>query len=253
MQYAPSSSNRRVRMPTNNGTTIALILARAGSKRVPQKNVRLLNGKPLIGYTFEAAVESGCFDAIVASTDDERVMQFARDAGVDVDQRPEALRADAIRAVEVVEEYLLRSGAARRYGNVAMLLPTCPFRTVGDLRGALERYRQSKENIPLLTVTAYEFPPQLALEPIDGQTGSMRMCDPGAYAQTTRSQSIPTRYHPNGGLYIAPIDVFLRERSFFTPRVLTYPMPPERSFDIDYPWQLTLAEHWARHLASSAD
>ncbi|HUU72522.1 MAG TPA: acylneuraminate cytidylyltransferase family protein [Burkholderiales bacterium] len=235
-------------MITDDDKTVALVLARAGSKRVPQKNIRLLNGKPLIAYTFESALASRCFSDIVVSTDDGRVREIATGSGVDVDERPEALRGDAIRAVEVVEEYLLRTGAGQQYRHVAMLLPTCPFRSVDDIRGAMQSYRTSQEEIPLLTVTAYDFPPQLALEPDDANV--MRMTDPQAYAQTTRSQSIPARFHPNGGLYVAPIELFLRERSFFTPRMLTYPMPAERSFDIDYPWQLELAEHWARALGA---
>jgi len=165
------------------------------------------------------------------------------------DERPEAMCGDTVRAVEVVEEYLRRTAAGRQFRNVAMMLPTCPFRSVDDVRGAMQSYLASSGQVPLLTVTAYEFPPQLALEPDEGD--AMRMTDPQAYAQTTRSQSIPPRFHPNGGLYVAPIDLFLRERSFFMPRMLTYRMPAERSFDIDYPWQLELAEHWARALDAS--
>ena len=237
-------------MSVSNTDTVALILARAGSKRVPQKNIRLLDGKPLIAYTFEAAIASECFAGIVVSTDDERVMQIAEKAGIAVDPRPPKLCGDTVRAVEVVEEYLIRKQTREQHRHVAMMLPTCPFRSVEDVRGAMQTYLAANAEIPLLTVTAYDFPPQLALEPEQGQV--MRMTDPQAYAQTTRSQSIPPRFHPNGGLYVAPVDLFLRERSFFTPRMLCYPMPAERSFDIDYPWQLELAEHWAKFIARDA-
>lgn len=233
-------------MNADGNKTVALVLARAGSKRVPKKNIQLLNGKPLIAYTFEAALASECFSEIVVSTDDARVREIAATSGIGVDERPEAMRGDTVRAVEVVEEYLRRTHAGQQYRNVAMMLPTCPFRSVDDVQGAMQAYQASSGQMPLLTVTAYEFPPQLALEPDEGNV--MRMTDPQAYAQTTRSQSIPPRFHPNGGLYVAPIELFLRERSFFMPRMLTYRMPAERSFDIDYPWQLELAEHWARGL-----
>lgn len=233
-------------MNPDDDKAVVLVLARAGSKRVPQKNIKRLNGKPLIAYTLEAALASECFADIVVSTDDERVREISIASGVDIDERPQALCGDAVRAVEVVEEYLVRTSAAQRYRHVAMMLPTCPFRSMGDVRGAMQAYRTSAEPLPLLTVAAYEFPPQLALEPEEGHV--MRMTDSQAYAATTRSQSISPRFHPNGGLYVAPIELFLRERSFFTPRMLTYPMPAERSFDIDYPWQFELAEHWARSL-----
>ncbi len=191
------------------------------------------------------------------STDDARVAQIARDAGVAVDERPASLCGDTVRAVEVVEEYLQRTDAGNRFSNVAMLLPTCPFRTVDDIRGAMRHFqRQDGQRIPLITVAQYAFPPQLALEPDDhdahdAQSGQMRMCQPVAYATTTRSQAIPARYHPNGGMYVAAIDMFLSESSFFTERMLTYIMPAERSFDIDYPWQFDLAEHWARQVQST--
>jgi len=240
-------------MVDESDSTVGLILARAGSKRVPNKNTRLLNGRPLIAYTIDAAIASECFSSIVVSTDDARVAEIARGSGVSVDQRPSDLCGDTVRAVEVVEEYLQRTGAGNQFSNVAMLLPTCPFRAVEDIRGAMRHYQQSAPSMPLITVTQYAFPPQLALEPGvggsgDGQSGQMRMCQPAAYVTTTRSQSIPALYHPNGGLYVAAIDLFLAERSFFTEHMLTYAMPAERSFDIDYPWQFELAEHWAKQI-----
>lgn len=255
-------------MTDDSDTSLGLILARAGSKRVPNKNTRLLDGRPLIAYTVDAAIAAECFSSIVVSTDDARVAEIARKSGVSVDQRPASLCGDTVRAVEVVEEYLLRTDAGKRFCNVAMLLPTCPFRTVEDIRGAMRQYQQSAQRMPLITVTQYAFPPQLALEPSennpddreaedreaddreanDSSPGQMRMCQPAAYASTTRSQSIPALYHPNGGLYVAAIDMFLNERSFFTERMLTYVMPAERSFDIDYPWQFELAEYWAKQV-----
>jgi CMP-N-acetylneuraminic acid synthetase len=244
-------------MTDDSDATVGLILARAGSKRVPNKNTRLLDGRPLIAYTVDAAITAACFSSIVVSTDDARVAEIARESGVSVDKRPASLCGDTVRAVEVVEEYLQRTDAGSRFSNVAMLLPTCPFRTVEDIRGAMRLYKQSAQRMPLITVTQYAFPPQLALAPgdqesddeqDDRESGQMCMCQPEAYATTTRSQSIAPLYHPNGGLYVAAIDLFLNERSFFTERMLTYVMPAERSFDIDYPWQFDLAEHWARQV-----
>ncbi len=235
-------------MTSDSAATIALIPARAGSKRVPNKNIRPLNGRPLIAYTIDAAIASGCFSTIVVSTDDDRVAEIAREHGVEVDQRPTNLCGDTVRAVEVVDEYLRRTDAAKRFSSAAMLLPTCPFRTVEDIQNAMRHYEKSARNTPLITVTQYAFPPQLALELDDDEPGQMRMCQAAAYATTTRSQSMAALYHPNGALYVAAIDMFLSEHSFFTERMLTYVMPSERSFDIDYPWQFQLAEQWAQQI-----
>jgi CMP-N-acetylneuraminic acid synthetase len=231
-------------MPTVFTTTVFLCLARSNDG--------------FITYAVDAAFAAACFASIVVSTDDARVAEISRKPRVAVDQRPSSLCGDTVRAVEVVEEYLQRTDAVNRFSNAAMLLPTCPFRAVEDIRGAMRHYQRSAPRMPLITVTQHAFPPQLALEPDeresdDRQPGQMRMCQPEAYATTTRSQSIPALYHPNGGLYVAAIDLFLAEHSFFTEHMLTYVMPAQRSFDIDYPWQFELAEHWAKQILAGGD
>ncbi|NIQ16146.1 MAG: NTP transferase domain-containing protein, partial [Candidatus Dadabacteria bacterium] len=72
-------------IPDNNNKIIALILARGGSKRIPDKNKKLLNGKPLISYTFEAVTKSKCFEQIVVSTDDKDISKIAKDYGIQID------------------------------------------------------------------------------------------------------------------------------------------------------------------------
>lgn len=234
----------------NNKTeTVCLILARGGSKRVPRKNVRELNGKPLVCYTFEAAVTSECFSEIVISTDDPEVEKLATEYGITVDNRPESLAGDKIRAVEVVDEYLNRNKHLS-YKHVAMLLPTCPFRNAEDIKNAFEIYNTHSGALPLMAVTQYDFPPQLAVSAIDG-THKLEMREPEAYAATTRTQSIQPLFHPNGAIYISSVETYLKRKTFFQPEMLSYAMPAERSFDIDYPYQLKIAEIMAVELANN--
>ena len=155
-----------------------------------------------------------------------------------------------MRFVEVVEEYLLRPGVREEYKHVASMLPTCPFRTVDDVRESYRLFGQRTEDRFLVSVTEYDFPPQLAMDVAeDGMTLSMR--DPDTYGRTTRSQSLGKAYHPNGAIYLATVEGFLREKTFFSEPLLGYVMPPERSFDIDYPYQFEIAELMMKKISSS--
>jgi CMP-N,N'-diacetyllegionaminic acid synthase len=221
--------------------TLCFIPARGGSKRIPRKNLLPLAGKPLLAYTIEAALQAQVFEDVVVSSDDQEILNLAASLGAFPDRRPEVLCGDMIRFVQVVEEYLLRPGMRERYRNIASMLPTCPFRTAEDVRNAFELFARQDGDRVLMAVTGYDFPPQLALELAeDGVTLAMR--EPETYGRTTRSQSIRKAYHPNGAIYIATVEGFLRERTFFAEPLLGYVMPPERSFDIDYPYQFKIAE-----------
>lgn len=222
-------------------STLCIIPARGGSKRLPRKNVRLLGGKPLLAYTVEAALESGVFDAVVVSSDDTEIREVALQYGADIDERPEALAGDQIRMVEVVEEYVSRPAVKGRFAHVAAMLPTCPFRNADDIRKAMQVYHAQDEGRFLITTTAYDFPPQLAME-YNVETHDLSMREPEVYAETTRSQNLKTFVHPNGGLYLGRIDRFLQTRSFFTPPLISIQMPAERSMDIDYAYQFLMAE-----------
>lgn len=220
---------------------LCLIPARGGSKRIPRKNLLPLAGKPLLAYTIEAALNAELFEQVVVSSDDQEILDLAASLGASADRRPESLSGDKIRFVQVIEEYLLRPGIRHEYDSIASMLPTCPFRTGEDVRGAVDLFLQKGGEAFLIAVTEYDFPPQLALDfSADGTTLSMR--DPATYGRTTRSQSLGTAYHPNGAIYIASVEGFLREQTFFADPLLGYEMSPERSFDIDYPYQFKIAE-----------
>ena len=237
-------------MSLNTKDTVCLILARGGSKRVPRKNVRPLNGKPLVCYTFEAAIASDCFAEIVISTDDDEVARLAQPYGITIDWRPEHLCTDTVRAVEVIEEYLQRN-VEKSWHHVAMLLPTCPFRNAEDVQNAFEIYRKHEGILPLMAVTQYDFPPQLAVS-IAVNDNRILMREPAAYAETTRTQSIQPLYHPNGAIYLSDTTGFLARRTFFQEEMLSYIMPAERSFDIDYPYQMKIAEIMAEEYAKGS-
>jgi len=221
--------------------TICLIPARGGSKRIPRKNLLPLHGRPLIAYTIEAAQQSGIFSRILVSSDDDEILALAAREGAESDRRPDALGGDRVRFVEVLVEFLAR--AANDATHIAVLLPTCPFRTAHDVRAAHAMMLAAPEPTFVVSVREYEFPPEFALD-MDGPRA--RVLHPEVYAASTQSQSVGKSFHPNGAIYFAPIPLFLATRSFFRDPLLGYLMPPERSLDIDNFYQFEIAEAMMR-------
>lgn len=128
-------------MPTEH-TGVALIPARAGSKRVPGKNIRRLGAHPLLAYTVAPALRSGVFAAVVVSTDSEKIADVARHYGAEVPfLRPAAFAGDLSPDIEWVRHALdaLRS-AGRSYDAFSLLRVTSPFRTADTMRRAWRRF-----------------------------------------------------------------------------------------------------------------
>jgi CMP-N,N'-diacetyllegionaminic acid synthase len=119
-------------------TVVALIPARQGSKRVPGKNVRLLNGHPTLAYTIAPALESGVFDSVIVSTDSEEIADVARHYGAEVPfLRPAAFASDTSPDIEWLGDTLHRlSESGRRWDAFSLLRPTSPFRTADTIRRA---------------------------------------------------------------------------------------------------------------------
>ena len=224
--------------------SICVIPARGGSKRIPRKNSLKLNGIPLISYSIRAAINSCQFDEIFVSTEDKELKQIAVSEGIMVDDRPLKLAGDNVTKIEVVNEFLERRNYISTDDIITALLPTCPFRTHHHIKEAFDLFM--KNDLPyLIGVTEYDFPIQLALKKEKDYVMSMVFKD--GY-KVTRSQNIEKRYHPNGAMYIANVGAFKKEKTFFSERVLTYPMEAIHSFDIDYPYQFEIAEILAKKM-----
>jgi CMP-N,N'-diacetyllegionaminic acid synthase len=119
-------------------SAVALIPARAGSERVPGKNVRLLAGHPLLAYSIAAARESGLFDAVVVSTDSEEIAEVARRFGAEVPAlRPAELATATSPDIDWVRHML---GVLDDYELFSLLRPTSPFRGAATIRRAWEQF-----------------------------------------------------------------------------------------------------------------
>ena len=179
-------------------SSLCIITARGGSKRIPRKNIRPFLGKPIIAYSIEAALSSGVFDEVMVSTDDEEIADVARSFGAGVPFfRSEATSNDFATTPdvlnEVLDEYEKRE---RTFDFFACIYPTAPFVTGEKIKTAMEKLRGS-DGDSIRTVVRFSFPPQRAFVVRDGiisfQYPQYRM---------TRSQDLEPIYHDCGQFYI---------------------------------------------------
>ncbi len=141
---------------------LGIILARGGSKRLPKKNTKLLGGKPLIGYTIEAALGSAYFDRIILSTDDDEAMAIAKSYGIEVPfTRPAELAGDAVTDFPVFEHALqwLEEHEGYKPDMIVQLRPTSPLRTSRHIDAAIELLADHPEAHSVRTVTEPEQSP----------------------------------------------------------------------------------------------
>lgn len=217
----------------NSKRALAVVPARGGSKRLPRKNVRKLCGKPLVAYTLEAAIESGCFDKIMLNSDDEEILSIAREyAEIDIEQRPARLAQDTTKVLELICELADREDIKDQFDVIALLLPTCPFRRAIHIQEGFEQLTSDVDSI--VSLTTYEFPPQLSIFK-DDQTGMLSpVFDPcPLITGDTRSQDQKPIFRPNGGFYMSWINKFVNNRNYFKGKVKGYAMERLSSVDLD--------------------
>jgi CMP-N-acetylneuraminic acid synthetase len=216
-----------------NGSGLAIVPARGGSKRLPKKNIQLLNDKPLVSFTIEAALKSQCFETVLLSSNDENILSVGRKySGVDVEKRPERLSGDRVTVLELVKEISERPEMSKRYNFIALLLPTCPFRQASDIQAGLDRLTPDVDSV--VSLTQYEFPPQLSVTLTEEAKLIKPVFNPcPLITGNTRSQDQKTIYRPNGGFYISWWKSFGVNQNFWKGNVRGYVMPRINSVDID--------------------
>jgi N-acylneuraminate cytidylyltransferase len=213
-----------------------VIPARGGSKRIPRKNVREFRGKPIIAWSIEAALRSGCFDRIVVSTDDDEIAEVAVRHGAEAPfRRPPELADDHAPTLPVVAhavDWLRAHGAAP--DAVCCIYATAPLVAAQDLRRGLELLLGSGVDY-VFTCTTFPFPVQRALT--RDPSGRIAMLHPEHAA--TRSQDLPEAFHDAGQFYWGTADAWTGRRPIYG-RALPLMIPRHRVQDIDTP------EDWAR-------
>lgn len=215
---------------------LALIPARGGSKGLPGKNLRLLHGKPLLGWSIEAAKASRYVTRVVVSSEDEAILAAARASGAETPfVRPASLAKDDTPGIDVVLHAL---DVLPPFDWVVLLQPTSPLRTAMDIDAAFAQCLEAGAPACVSVCEADASPWWMYRL---GQDGRMLPFLP-AEQRPTRRQELPMLYALNGAIYLAKVDWLRRQRSFLSDETIAYVMPPERSVDIDTALDFRLAE-----------
>lgn len=221
---------------------IALIPARGGSKGVPGKNIKPINGKPLIAYTIEAALEAKSIDRVIVTTDDEDIASVAREYGAEVPfMRPAELASDTAAAPDVyihaVEFIMNETGAAIE--NFIVLLPTAPLRTGQHIDEAVALFNKEKART-LLSMAEAETP--VTWIHYQDENGRVHNAGFGAGDVMKNRQTNETYIIPNGAIYVLSYSLLKESRTYYCDNTIAYVMPREASIDIDYPIDFEIAE-----------
>ena len=225
-------------------SSIAIITARGGSKRIPKKNIKSFCGRPIIAYSIEAALESKQFDEVMVSTDSDEIANIAKKYGASVPFfRSEATSNDYAITADVLNEVLEKYKEKGIVFDIfACIYPTAPFI---DCQKIIEAMKLAEDSDGVVSVVKYSFPPQRAFVIREGNI---------AYQypeyEKMRSQDLEPIYHDCGQLYVCKTEMFLKVHSLILPKTKPYILPEEEVQDIDTlsDWEIAEAKYKALYM-----
>lgn len=208
---------------------VAILPARGGSKRIPRKNIRPFLGRPIIAYSIDAARESGCFDRIIVSTDDDEIAEVAESYGAEAPfRRPAELADDMTGTAPVVAHTLGLLAAERTPATLACCIyATAPFVRAADIRRGHEMLEASNQSYAF-SVTTFPFPIQRALK---RHGPGLAMFHP-EHAET-RSQDLEEAYHDAAQFYWGRAEAWRAGAPLFSDESFPVVLPRWRVQDID--------------------
>ena len=216
---------------------LAIIPARSGSKGLKDKNIIELCGKPLIAYSIEAAVNTNLFDKIIVSTDSELYAKISRQYGAEVLMRGEELSNDNSTTYMVLED-ILKNKILDTYDYFVLLQPTSPMRNAQHIIEAVEKFERKFKRFDFLVSMKESEHAKVLVNPID-EDESLKFFDTNF---SNYRRQVYKDYSPNGAIFIAKPDSYLKQKHFFGARSLSYIMQAKDSVDIDGPIDLLLAK-----------
>jgi len=213
------------------GKNLAIIPARAGSKRVPRKNFIDFMGKPMIAWTIEAAKESNAFDRILVSTDSPEIAGVAKSLGLEVPYLRNAYADDTatVYDVSVYEVNRLREQFNEEYENVTLLMANCPLRNAQCIRDAFDYFVHKDHEFQISCFKFGWMNPWWAAELGDSLVPTSIF--PGKINQ--KSQNLPDLHCPTGAIRIANCNALLKGNSYYGENHIYYPMDWKFAVDID--------------------
>jgi pseudaminic acid cytidylyltransferase len=217
---------------------VAIITARGGSKRIPGKNIKMFRGKPIIAYSIETALNSGLFDYVMVSTDDEEIANVAKKYGAQIPFiRSEKTSDDFTGTADVMIEVLNDlQKIGKQFDNACCIYPTAPFITIKTLTDAYDvLITKNFDNV--FPVCQFSYPIQRSLEINDSKT--TMVWDENL---NKRSQDLQPRYYDAGQFYWMNIPAFLKEKKVFTQNTGSIILNELQVQDIDNDMDWKIAE-----------
>lgn len=229
---------------------VAIIPARGGSKRIPRKNIRIFNGKPIIAYSIQAARDCGLFDRIIVTTDDDEIAAASREWGAETPfKRPSSLADDYATTNAVVKhaiQWLQEHGCPVEFA--CCIYATAPFIQPCFLKEGFERLKNSERSFAF-SVTSFPFPIQRAIR-IDTE-GTVSPFQPEHIF--TRSQDLEEAFHDAGQFYWGKAEAFLNDAVVFSAESIPIVLPRHLVQDIDTMEDWRRAEFMYRALQQSGE
>lgn len=218
---------------------IAIIPARGGSKRIPRKNVKAFLGMPIIAYSIRAALESGIFDEVMVSTDDEEIAETARQYGANVPfLRSKETANDFATTADVINEVLdSYEKLGEKFDKVCCLYATAPFVTSERLKEAA-KVLDNESSDSVFTCVPFSYPVLRGLI-VDGH-GRVSMKWPEY--KDSRSQDLQQFYHDAGQFYFASVQSFRMNNSFWGENTAPIILSELEVQDLDTPTDWAIAE-----------
>jgi N-acylneuraminate cytidylyltransferase len=217
---------------------LVLIPARGGSRGIPGKNIKTLNGRPLIYYTLDAACAVASPENICVSTDSDEIIGIVREYGLGVPfKRPDNLATDTASSEDVILHAIdFYEQRGKQYDHVVLLQPTSPFRTGTHVREALSLYRTGLDMVVSVKI-AHANPYFNLFE--ENTEGYLIRSKSGIF---TRRQDCPVVYEFNGAIYIMNVQSLKNRPQGNFSKIRKYVMTEEDSLDIDRNYDWIVAE-----------
>nr|WP_315233709.1 acylneuraminate cytidylyltransferase family protein [uncultured Flavobacterium sp.] len=212
---------------------LGVIPARGGSKGVPGKNIKLLNGKPLLQFTSKIALESQYLTTVILSSDDTQIIKVAKSLGIQVPfLRPKELAQDTTPTIDVIIHALRwYENQAVFFDAVCLLQVTSPFRTLEFLDKAIEKFITSGcDSLVSVQKVPHEYNPHWTFEV--NTEGNLKIAT-GEEKIISRRQDLPDAYHRDGSIYIMKTEVLLQQHSLYGKNTSFIESPPEFYVNID--------------------
>lgn len=212
---------------------LGLIPARGGSKGIPRKNIKILDGKPLIQYTIEVAQRADKLSKVIVSSEDEEILETAKNLGVETPFiRPKALALDNSSSLSVVQHALnFYKEKGINFDAVCLLQVTYPFRQVQFLNEAIDKFIASEADA-LVSVSKipHVYNPHWAF--VENDKGFLDIAT-GDDEIISRRQELPIAYHRNGSIYITKASTVLEENSLYGSKITYIESPSQVDVNID--------------------